>query len=627
MNGVFAFLLVQASLVFVQADFKAECDLVPADFVFLLDSSGSETTKGFKTQLAFISNFTSNFEVGADKAQFAAVTFSTGVHKNFYLNEHATQASVLDAINKIQYSDGETYTDLGLNFVRNNVLQANHGARPNVAKYVIVLTDGRSNDNSKTVQAAMALHNVPNVTVIAIGIGNAIDVNELHIIATDRNHSFVVNNFDLLHTLEVELVDKTCTLCGDYPADIAFLIDSSGSESGAQFDNERNFVSMVTNEFAINPNDTMIAVSQFATTSRTDILFNQYPDKDSLLNAIARIHWMNGESNTHTGLNELAHHVFQVKSHNIHHGHHGHQAVTYGPRSESAKIAIVLTDGRSLEPDQTIRAAHQLHNMGVEVFVIGMGHSVDFRELQQIATDRDHVYRISSTNDLAAIHTNIVDAICKLKVPPPTTTPMPTTTTTLPTTTVKQACGQKPADIVFLLDASESELAEGFAKEIQFVYNFARKFHIGPQNVQFSSVTFSSNVRNDFFLNTYSNRHDVLNAIQKISYMQGGTNTSFGLKFVRDNSFKPQNGARTNATKIVIVITDGQSADPAATKHEAQLLHHQGVLVYAVGVGSDVDSSELKAISSNGTPILVTDFSLLHDIQASLETAACHGGT
>lgn len=202
-------------------------------------------------------------------------------------------------------------------------------------------------------------------------------------------------------------------VCGDYPADIAFLIDSSGSEFGAQFDNERNFVSMVTNEFAINPNDTMVAVSQFATTSRTDILFNQYPDKDSLLNAIARIQWMNGESNTHTGLNELAHHVFQVKSHNIHHGHHGHQAVTYGPRSESAKIAIVLTDGRSLEPDQTIRAAHQLHNMGVEVFVIGMGHSVDFRELQQIATDRDHVYRISSTNDLAAIHTNIVDAICK----------------------------------------------------------------------------------------------------------------------------------------------------------------------------------------------------------------------
>lgn len=170
---------------------------------------------------------------------------------------------------------------------------------------------------------------------------------------------------------------------------------------------------MVTNEFAINSNDTMVAVSQFATTARTDIFFNQYPDKESLLNAIARIHWMNGESNTHFGLNELSHHVFQIKSHSIHHGHHGHQTVTYGPRSESAKIAIVLTDGRSLEPDQTIRAAHQLHKMGVEVFVIGMGHWVDGVELNQIATDGDHVYKISSTNDLASIHTNIVDAICK----------------------------------------------------------------------------------------------------------------------------------------------------------------------------------------------------------------------
>ena len=79
--------------------------------------------KGFKTQLAFISNFTANFEVGPDKAQFAAVTFSTGVHKDFYLHEHTDQASVLGAIDKIQFRDGETYTDQGLNFVRNNVLQ------------------------------------------------------------------------------------------------------------------------------------------------------------------------------------------------------------------------------------------------------------------------------------------------------------------------------------------------------------------------------------------------------------------------------------------------------------------------------------------------------------------------
>lgn len=74
----------------------------------------------------------------------------------------------------------------------------------------------------------------------------------------------------------------------------------------------------------------------------------------------------------------------------------------------------------------------------------------------------------------------------------------------------------------------------------------------------------------------------------KCHVLQGGTNTSFGIQFVRENSFEPQNGGRQNATRIVIVITDGQSADQAATKHEAQLLHQQGVQVYAVGVGSQV---------------------------------------
>lgn len=52
---------------------------------------------------------------------------------------------------------------------------------------------------------------MPNVTVIAIGIGHAVDLNELKAIATDQQHVFTVSNFDLLPTLQKELEDKTCT--------------------------------------------------------------------------------------------------------------------------------------------------------------------------------------------------------------------------------------------------------------------------------------------------------------------------------------------------------------------------------------------------------------------------------
>lgn len=159
---------------------------------------------------------------------------------------------------------------------------------------------------------------------------------------------------------------------------------------------------------------------------------------------------------------------------------------------------------------------------------------------------------------------------------------------------------------------------------MNFVYNFAKKFKIGPQNIQFSTVTFSSQVRNDFYLNTYHRRQDVLHAIQHLQYMGAGTNTSLALNFVRENSFEPTHGGRHNATHIVIVITDGQSSVPHDTVHEAGLLKHTVDKVFAIGIGDKLDTNELATISSDNHPLTVGNFDLLHTIQESLENAACH---
>lgn len=113
------------------------------------------------------------------------------------------------------------------------------------------------------------------------------------------------------------------------------------------------------------------------------------------------------------GLNELVYYVFQVKSYNIYYGYYGYQVVMYGFCFEFVKIVIVLIDGWFFEFDQIIRVVYQFYNMGVEVFVIGMGYLVDFKELQQIVIDRDYVYRILLINDLVVIYMNIVDVICK----------------------------------------------------------------------------------------------------------------------------------------------------------------------------------------------------------------------
>ena len=162
-----------------------------------------------------------------------------------------------------------------------------------------------------------------------------------------------------------------------------------------------------------------------------------------------------------------------------------------------------------------------------------------------------------------------------------------------------------------------------------------KKFQIGPSNVQFSSVSFSTAVRNDFWLNTYHDRRNLLSAVQKTQYMGAGTNTAEALNFVRLESFLKIHGARDNASHIVVVITDGQSRIPSATQQEAQRLHSlrvpsrngDKVSVFSIGIGSEIDQTELKNIASPGnTPLSVSSFDLLHTIQQSLENVACSHG-
>ena len=94
-------------------------------------------------------------------------------------------------------------------------------------------------------------------------------------------------------------------------------------------------------------------------------------------------------------------------------------------------------------------------------------------------------------------------------------------------------------------------------------------------------------------------------------------------------SFLLSNGARPNASKIVVVIRDGESSNPDKTKQEAALLKQvPGIKVFAIGIGRQIVSDELHDISSPGQLIFTVDnFNVLNTIEKTLKDAACSGGT
>ncbi|XP_048776689.1 uncharacterized protein LOC125680924 isoform X2 [Ostrea edulis] len=212
------------------------------------------------------------------------------------------------------------------------------------------------------------------------------------------------------------------------------------------------------------------------------------------------------------------------------------------------------------------------------------------------------------------------------RTPPPTTTTHKTTTTRLTTTTTIPVCGPKAADIIFVLDASESLSSDDFEIEKQFVYNFTKRFKIGSDNVQFGSVTIGDTVRNDFYLNTYRDREQLLRKIKSLTFLMSGTNTAGALKFVNDNAFSHSHGGRHSASRIVVVLTDGKSKETNKTIAEAHKLQHHAT-VHAIGIGDLVNTEELAAIDSNGKPGTVSGFDVLHTMGDYLMEIACPGST
>jgi len=174
------------------------------------------------------------------------------------------------------------------------------------------------------------------------------------------------------------------------------------------------------------------------------------------------------------------------------------------------------------------------------------------------------------------------------------------------------------------LDSSSSIGSSDFFKQLDFVKNNVRQFDISPTQTQISVVTFSDQVHDEFHLNSFPTKTQVLAAISNISYYSGNTDTHLALSHVTNETFTPRNGGRSDTVQIVVVLTDGGSTYTTKTLQEAKRLHDTGVEVIAIGIGSRADLTELNAIATDSAHVFeVAGYDVLSSIQHELEQVTC----
>jgi len=181
---------------------------VQADVVLLVDGSYSIGLANFAKVRAFLEVLVTTFDIGQDKVQISLVQYSRDPHTEFYLNTHQDLNAMVKAVRTFPYRGGSTNTGRAMNYVREKIFQTSRGARPNVPRVNILLTDGKSSDAFQ--EPATRLRSA-DVEIFAVGVKNAVRT-ELEAIANEPadTHVYTVEDFDAFQRISKELTQSIC---------------------------------------------------------------------------------------------------------------------------------------------------------------------------------------------------------------------------------------------------------------------------------------------------------------------------------------------------------------------------------------------------------------------------------
>ena len=170
-------------------------------------------------------------------------------------------------------------------------------------------------------------------------------------------------------------------------ADVVFIMDSSGSIGTSDYAKERGFVKEMAKIFQISPTASRISTIIYDSRPALIFDFDEYTDVAGVSNAIDSLPYLGNQTRIDKAL-ALAVRVFGQS------------------RPSVPRIAVILTDGKQTPDFDAVPlevAAQPLHDLGVKVYVIGIGGHVDINELNLIAKKPQDVFTVESFDQLLRV--------------------------------------------------------------------------------------------------------------------------------------------------------------------------------------------------------------------------------
>ncbi|XP_065713889.1 integrin alpha-10 isoform X1 [Patagioenas fasciata] len=184
-------------------------------------------------------------------------------------------------------------------------------------------------------------------------------------------------------------------------------------------------------------------------------------------------------------------------------------------------------------------------------------------------------------------------------------------------------------DIVIVLDGSNSIYP--WVEVQNFLSNVLSRFFIGPGQIQVGVLQYGEHAVHEWALGRYRSAQEVVEAARNISRQEGReTRTAMAVRTACTESFSAERGGRADATRLMIVVTDGESHDGEELPAALAECDKRNVTRYAIAVlghylrrQQDPEDfiREIKSIASDPDEkyfFNVTDEAALNDIVDAL---------
>ncbi|KAM5308456.1 integrin alpha-E [Glossophaga mutica] len=182
-------------------------------------------------------------------------------------------------------------------------------------------------------------------------------------------------------------------------------------------------------------------------------------------------------------------------------------------------------------------------------------------------------------------------------------------------------------EIAIILDGSGSIDAPDFQKAKDFISNMMKSVYEKCFECSFALVQYGRVIQTEFDLQFSQDVMASLSRVQHITQVGNVTRTASAMQHVLDNIFTPTHGSREKASKIMVVLTDGDIfEDPLNLTTVINSPKMKGVERFAIGVGEAFEKpkteKELRLIASDPSEthaFKVTNYTALGGLVSQLQ--------